>query len=67
MAKKPRQLTILTDLDWPEFEGHEVTLADWSMYDLVIGGKAWLMDEEHRKYVDLAIKTARARRYPKGD
>jgi len=65
VSKKPKALRILTDLDWPEFEGHEVTLADWSAYDLVIGSKAWVMDDAHRKYAKDAIKAARARRYPK--
>ncbi len=62
---KPKRLAILTDLDWPEFEGHEITKADWSGYDLVIGSKAWLMDDAHRKYVKDAIAEARRRRYPK--
>ncbi len=61
---KPKRLTILTDLAWEEFDGHEVTVADWSAYDLVIGSKAWVMDEAHRKYVKDAIKEARKRRYP---
>jgi hypothetical protein len=39
---KPKRLAILTDLDWPEFEGHEITKADWSGYDLVIGSSAAL-------------------------
>jgi len=31
----------------------------------VIGSKAWVMDDAHRKYAKDAIKAARARRYPK--
>ena len=61
---KPRRLRILTDLNWEEFNGHEITVANWSEYDLVIGSKSWLMDEQHRKYLDLAIAEARRRRYP---
>ena len=33
-------------------------------YDIVIGPNCWLMDEQHRKYLDLAIAEARRRRYP---
>ncbi len=66
--------------EWEELndlvaQGHEVHNADsyvfdedraqHSDYDLVLGPTCWLMDEQHRKYLDLAIKTARARRYPK--
>jgi len=75
MGKTPKPLTIfvLPPLDdWEEFkalavQGHVIHRAgyDPGQCDLVIGPTAWFMDTAHRKYLPLAIKAARARRYGK--
>jgi len=75
MGKSSKPLTILVFpplADWEEFkalaaQGHTIHRAgyDPGQCDLVIGPTAWFMDEAHRKYLPLAIKAARARRYGK--
>jgi hypothetical protein len=32
------------------------------VFDLVLGDKCWRMDERHRKYAELAIKSTQARK-----
>jgi len=77
MGRTPKPLTIWVDArmgEWPEIEalraqGHTLRLIanGWETVDvdLILGPTCWLMDEQHLKYLDLAIKSARARRYPK--
>ena len=78
---KPLNILVIGDIleRWDEFkelasQGHQV--AYWSGYnmlttyfefgpDLILGERCWFMDEQHRKYLDLAITEARRRRYPK--
>ena len=80
MGKTPKPLWILAvePLDeWGEIaaleaQGHTVVRAKAEQFcgftltefDLVLGPTCWLMDEQHRKYLDLAIAGARRRRYP---
>ncbi len=74
MGKTSRPLTIVvfTPLcDWPEIkkleeQGHTIVrLWDDSNADLILGGSAWLMDHLHRKYLPLALKAARMKKYGK--
>ena len=74
MGKTPKPLRVLV-LDpccgWEEWagyqaQGHVIDFAS-NDYDLIVGGVAWRMDEQHRKYLDLAISEARRRRYPTKD
>ena len=67
-------------LGWPGLQklmeqGHTVvTLEQWGdsagkgeprmTPDLVMGPSAWYMDRQHDRYMEKAIKAARARRYP---
>jgi len=70
MAKTSKLLTIVVsdDLaDWSEIakleeQGH--TIVWLAVADLVIGPQCWLMTDRHRKYLSLAIKAARLRKYP---
>ena len=71
---KPLHIAVLSPLfDWEEIQhlveqGHIVTEIEPTserVYDLILGPTCWLMDEQHRKYLDLAIAAARAKRYPK--
>ena len=72
MGHTPKPLKIITigDLkDWPEIaaldaQGHEIIAHALTHADLILGPTCWLMDEQHRKYLDLAIAEARRRRYP---
>jgi hypothetical protein len=71
MGRSPKPLTILiygSVYDWEEIraleaQGHTVKW-DNSEYDVILGSSCWLMDEQHRKYLPLAISEARRRRYP---
>ena len=40
---------------------------DLPVYDLILGPNCWRMDNTLRSFLDLAIKEARARAYPKPD
>ena len=72
MGKTPKPLRILVVdpcIGWEEWnalrmQGHDIQFSGHGDYDLIIGGCAWLMDEQHRKYLPLAIAEARRRRYP---
>lgn len=77
MGKTPKPLFIvITDPNvyrWAEIEalmlqGHEIRpvtdFVDCTKADLILGPTCWLMDEQHRNYLDLAITEARRRRYP---
>lgn len=47
----------------PAFEAHSMA---GEMPDLVLGRRAWYSDEEHiTRYLELALKAARKRAYPK--
>jgi len=66
---KPLNILVINLPDWDEFkelseQGHAISHQE-AAWDVVIGPTCWLMDQDHRKYLDLAIKSARARRYPK--
>ena len=74
MGRTPKPLrigTLAEVTDWPEIaqlkeQGHQIIPFDASCdMDVILGPTCWLMDDAHRKYLDLAIKSARARRYPK--
>jgi hypothetical protein len=73
MGRTPKPLNISVDpimLDWDEIkglreQGHNIVAFPLDQEDLILGPTCWLMDDAHRKYLDLAIKSARARRYPK--
>ena len=78
MGKTPKPLKIWIHVamnEWPEIrafqeQGHVIQLIanGWEAdADLILGPTCWRMDEQHRKYLDLAISEARKRRYPKGD
>ena len=78
MGKTQKPLSILVTvrsmLDWPEIEelrlkGHTVgylgnvfTEENW---DLILGPNCWMMDEQHRLYLKVAVEAARKKRYPK--
>jgi hypothetical protein len=73
VGKTPKPLRILTIpeiAEWDEMEayrqqGHVIEIAsDFPTYDLILSPRAWLMDEAHRKFLDLAIANARKVRYP---
>jgi hypothetical protein len=80
-SPKPLSIMVTDEamLAWPEVvalkeQGHLVaafkdtmlsnvrSVEDW---DIIMGPNAWLMDDMHREYLPLAIKAARAVRYPK--
>lgn len=78
MGKSSRPLYFLVDpaiFDWEEWreresQGHTVrrfgdSTVDWGSVDVIVSPRAWLMDEQHRKYLPLALAEARKRRYPK--
>lgn len=74
MGKTPKPLTIRvhsTFYEWPEIQaladqGHVISMDDsMDTVDLILSPQAWLMDEQHRKYLPLAIAEARRRQYPK--
>ena len=51
--------------EWPELaeleaKGHEVRRREDEGADLILSGRAWRMDEPLRKYLDAAVKAARA-------
>ena len=77
---KPLRILILDKLaEWNEFttlieQGHTIHIqryvpsaTPWVDYDIILGKNCWMMDESHRKYLNLAIAEARRRRYPKDD
>ena len=73
-ASKRLRVLVFPPLDmWGEItelreKGHEIytwgqsgsELFDAQEWDLVLGPKAWRMDEPLRKYLDTAVKEARA-------
>ncbi len=76
---KPLVMVVLPPVDtWPEVaalaaQGHTVltlaqVLADPTgpAIDVWLGPECWRMDEQHRKYLKLAVEEARRARYPKG-
>ncbi len=68
-TSKPLRIAV-TDpelFDAPELvmldrQGHTIELLD--KYDLVLGRKAWFMDQKHRQYIAEAVAAARKRTYP---
>ena len=72
MGKTPKPLRIVVIhpiSKWEDFaafknQGHDVTEFFMEEVDLILGPTCWRMDEQHRKYLDLAISEARRRRYP---
>lgn len=77
---KPLNVLVHPTLaDWPDFQqlssqGHWVTTslvsregspASLADFDVVFGPTAWRMDDKLRGYLPVAIKAARAARYPK--
>lgn len=73
MGKAPKLLTIgVTDpgmLVWPEFkklaeQGHTVIPVP-SLYDMILGPNCWMMDMALQKYILLAVRAGRERKYKK--
>ena len=73
MGRSSKPLTIKVHaamMEWPEIQaladqGHVIaTDPAVDECDIILGPNAHLMDEAHRKYLDLAISEARRRRYP---
>lgn len=77
MGKASKLLTLLVhpDLDGPEIvelraKGHAiVTMEDhWDAnmmnYDLILGPNCWQMTPDLLKYLPLAVRAARERKYP---
>ena len=70
-SPKPLTIKIHTSMwEWPEVQaladqGH-IVCSDPAVdeCDIVLTPNAWLMDEQHRKYLPLALAEARRRRYP---
>jgi len=70
MAKVSRRLNILACVSlrgWPELQrleeqGHMVVYSMENV-DLILGPRCWLMTEKHRKYLNLAVKSARLHKY----
>jgi len=73
MARNTKPLNILVDITFtetPEYldlihKGHNVFTSDFTRYDIVIAENAWRIPSTLRKNLDIAIKSARAVRYPK--
>ena len=72
MGKASKLLTIgVTDekmLAWPEVvklveQGHTVCYLNHVTEDVVLGPNCWMMDAELKKYMPLAIRAARERKY----
>jgi len=71
-TSKPLTIFVLPPLDgWEEFkalaaQGHDIRYTGYpEECDLVLGPNAWCMNESLRRYLPLAIKAARDRRYGK--
>lgn len=69
---KPLRIFIHSNLrDWEEIrnlaaQGHVVqVLPDGG--DLILGPTCWRMDQDHRKYVGIAVAASRRQRYSKGE
>ena len=77
MGRSSKPLTIevdatmaeRTEIKALEAQGHTIWVRAWEAQrpDVVLGDHCWRMDEQHRKYLDLAISEARRRRYPTKD
>ena len=75
MGRTPKPLTIIVIhpiSQWDEIaalkeQGHEIQEFFFQGADLILGPTCHLMDEQHRKYLSLALAEARRRRYSKGD
>ena len=81
MGKSQKPLTLLVSQDiweWQEVkdlaaQGHVIATPQdlklgnvtWEELDLILDPRAWRMDEQHRKYLALAIAQARKLRYQK--
>ena len=72
-SQKPLHIVVAHDLwDWEEIkalesQGHRISSLVEDEPDVILGPQCWMMDEEHRQYLDLAIAEARKVRYPKVD
>ena len=72
MGRSPKPLTIIIESplnEWPEIQalaeqGHTIIHRTQDSVDVILGPHAHFMDEQHRKYLDLALAEARRRRYP---
>lgn len=69
-SQKPLVIIALPPIDeWEEIQalreqGHLINPGLMTQADVILGPHCWRMDEEHRQYLDLAIKEARKIRYP---
>lgn len=82
MGKSPKPLSILVHpelADTPEIrelseKGHVIVVATHALtvglalhdFDIILGPNCWRMDKDLLKYLDVAIKSARGIKYPKG-
>ena len=73
MGRTPKPLYILAAPDTyhsPEMQAlleqghHVIEFVTAHEYDVILAPNAWFMNEQHRKYLPLAISEARRRRYP---
>lgn len=76
MGRTPKPLALLcspTIYGWDEVQalkaqGHLVEVfteasLPFAQYDLILAPNGWYCDQQHRPYLDLAIKAARKKRY----
>lgn len=78
MGRTPKPLTLLVTEDLihtPEIQdladkGHRIMLLELCsdpVPDIILSPLSWRMTPELLKYLDVAVKAARAQKYPKGD
>ncbi len=74
MGKATKLLSIILTqpsmLEWEEVQllsqqGHTLSVLEGQEADLIVGPNCWMMTEELRKYLPLAVKAARERVYGK--
>jgi len=67
---KPLKIGVGKEVwEWKEItdliaQGHDIRLLDLDRFDLVLSANARNMNERLKKYLPIAIKDARKRRYP---
>jgi hypothetical protein len=68
-TSKPLKMLVGKEIwEWPEIQemikqGHDVKLGDLDRFDLVLASNARNMDNRLKKYLPIAMKDARKRRY----
>ena len=67
-TSKPLVIVVAPEIagweEWQELreKGHKVHIDDVDEVDLFFGPRMWHMTEQHRRYLDVALKNARARK-----